>query len=429
MHANLHILPVMIIDLVKNAGDIQVLSEKAKSNRGQMTVGRSNSHIHLPPNFSAFDTIEEAVKMAAAEKMNAVGVSNYYYHEVYADFSQLAAKVGIFPLYGIEVIALLDEYIKSGKRINDHGNPGRIYICGKGITMFEKLTPVAQKYMDLIRSSDTKRMMDMAAKIDHIFHAGGFDPALSDKEVVRRVVKRHNVRAEYVVLQERHLAQAFQEVIFERLDVSQRQKLFNAVFGEELKKPDDAVQVQGEIRSRMMKAGRPAFIKEEFVSFAEAFTLILELGGIPCYPTLADGASKLCEFEEPVDELVKRLKTMNIHMAEVIPMRNEPAVLEKYVKALRGAGIVVVAGTEHNTLDKIPIEPTCKAGVSVPESLKPIFWEGACVVAAHQFKKVNGQDGFVDSKGVPDSAFANSEDRIKFYSTLGSLVIEGFGKR
>ena len=46
-----------------------------------------------------------------------------------------------------------------------------------------------------------------------------------------------------------------------------------------------------------MKAGKPAFVEETFVSFEEAHRLILELGGIPSYPTLADGASPICPFE------------------------------------------------------------------------------------------------------------------------------------
>ena len=53
--------------------------------------------------------------------------------------------------------------------------------------------------------------------------------------------------------------------------------------------------------------------------------------------------------------------------------------------AMRAAGLVVTAGTEHNTLDLLPIEPACLKAAPVPDEVKEIFWEGACVVAAHQF--------------------------------------------
>ena len=43
-------------------------------------------------------------------------------------------------------------------------------------------------------------------------------------------------------------------------------------------------------------------------------------------------------------------------------------VLERYVTAMRGAGILVTAGTEHNTLDLIPIEPACNTNFSASSS-------------------------------------------------------------
>ena len=35
-----------------------------------------NTHVHLPPNFSAFDTAEDAVRLAAAEGVAALGTAN-----------------------------------------------------------------------------------------------------------------------------------------------------------------------------------------------------------------------------------------------------------------------------------------------------------------------------------------------------------------
>jgi len=61
------------------------------------------------------------------------------------------------------------------------------------------------------------------------------------------------------------------------------------------------------------------------------------------------------------------LKQRRIHCAELIPNRNTPEVLGAYARALRAAGITVLAGTEHNTLDLIPIEPRCAGGIPVPD--------------------------------------------------------------
>jgi hypothetical protein len=93
---------------------------------------------------------------------------------------------------------------------------------------------------------------------------------------------------------------------------------------------------------------------------------------------------------------------------------------------MRAAGLAVTAGTEHNTLDLIPIEPTCKSGVPIPDDLKQIFWEGACVAAAHQFLTLHGQRGFVDAAGNPNSAYKSVEDRIAAFARLGAAVIRKF---
>jgi len=93
-------------------------------------------------------------------------------------------------------------------------------------------------------------------------------------------------------------AQAFQESLFRDVELADRA----AVLGRSFEAPTsvdatDAVAVQEAIRSNLMKAGKPAFVPEAAVSFDDAYRLILELGGIPCYPILADGASPICPFE------------------------------------------------------------------------------------------------------------------------------------
>jgi len=117
---------------------------------------------------------------------------------------------------------------------------------------------------------------------------------------------------------------------------------------------------------------------------------------------------------------------MGVTMAEFIPVRNAPEVLEKYVKAMRAAGIAVVGGTEHNTLELIPLDPACLKGAAVPETVKEIFWEGACVVAAHQFLVAHGQAGFVDGEGRPAAGHASADARIKAFAALGASVIQAY---
>ena len=101
-------------------------------------------------------------------------------------------------------------------------------------------------------------------------------------------------------------------------------------------------------------------------------------------------------------------------------------MLTEYVTAMRTAGLIVTAGTEHNTLDLIGIEPTCVGGAPIPEAVKEIFWEGACVVAAHQYLGYIGEPGFVDSNGVPNRSYATADERIDAFARLGAAVIEAY---
>jgi hypothetical protein len=64
--------------------------------------------------------------------------------------------------------------------------------------------------------------------------------------------------------------------------------------------------------------------------------------------------------------------------------------------------------------------------VPIPEDLKAIFWEGACVAAAHQFLTLHGQTGFVDASGNPNSAYKGADERIADFAKLGAAVIRKY---
>ena len=138
------------------------------------------------------------------------------------------------------------------------------------------------------------------------------------------------------------------------------------------------------------------------------------------------GHSRCASSSNPVERLVAALQEHRVHCAELIPNRNAVPVLGAYVRALRQAGIAVLAGTEHNTLDMVPMEPHCAGGEPVPEDSKDIFWEGACVIAAHQFLGANGKSGYVDAYGEPAPSYSSPDARIKAFARLGAAVIEEY---
>ncbi|TFG49097.1 MAG: hypothetical protein E4H40_03540 [Candidatus Brocadiia bacterium] len=389
-----------------------------------------NSHIHLPPNFSAFQSVQQAVTLAAEQDIKVLGVGNYYDFSVYRQFSQEARSKGIFPLFGTEIIALEADLRADGIRVNDPGNPGKYYICGKGITRFEQFSKKAAELIGMIRRNDVLRMREMTRKLSEVFREEGIDSDPEDKALICRLADRYGCDPKTMTLQERHLCQVFQEVFFEKVPEKQRlQKLADLFGAKPQSSPDDAAGIQNEIRSHLIKAGKKCFVPETFITLAQAKELILELGGVPCYPVLADGSKQLCEYETPVEKLIDTLKANNFSMVEFIPIRNQPDILTKYVTAIRQSGIAVVAGTEHNTLDMLPIEPACADRQNIPDAIKKIFLEGICVLAGHQFLKANGQCGFVDQYDRPSPNYNSSEERIREFSKIGAAVLDKYFKK
>lgn len=357
-----------------------------------------NTHVHVPPNFSAYQTPSEVIAEAIAQDVSAIGISNFYDQQVYARFGEEARNAGIVPLYGLEFITLDADLEAAGTKVNDPANPGRVYMCGKGIDPFQQKSPNAARIAAEIREGNDERAYEMVSKIAEHFACHGVQTGLTPEAVEEAVARRGDVPVEWVSLQERHVARAFGEAI-EQLPVDEQTSALERIYGGTAKaKPSDEVATQGEIRSRLIKAGTPGFVPEVPLSFADAHAYVRAMGGIPCYPILADGAPELSPFEWPPATLAANLVERNIHAAELIPNRNASEVVDAYVTELNAAGIIVMGGTEHNTLDRIPLDPQCADG-PLSDLARNAFFTATCIVAAHQDRVTRGEPGYVDADG------------------------------
>jgi hypothetical protein len=358
-----------------------------------------NTHVHVPPNFSAFTTPAEALRAAGEQQVRAFGVSNFFDQQVYAVIRDLAQAHQVLALYGLEFITFVPDLADRGIRVNDPANPGRMYLTGKGIDPFRAPTARAAAIAARVRAGNDDRAEQMVAQLGHHLAQAGFDPAWSSAELIAEVAARAEVPAGWVSLQERHIARAAQERLA-TLDPDQRAQVLQRAYGRPSAVPaEDAVGLQAELRARLLKAGTPGFAPEVALDFADAYAYILDLGGIPCYPILADGADPICEFEADPAQLAQQVRQLGLYAAELFPPRNQPAVLEQYVAALRAAGVIVMAGTEHNTMEQLPLDPRCAAGV-VPPAARQAFYEATCLVAGHAEAIAQGHPGYVDPAGA-----------------------------
>lgn len=343
-----------------------------------------NCHIHLPPNFSAFSTIAQAVEQADREGLRVLGASNYYDHRIYSEFSSLCRNRGIIPLEGIEIVCWDEDLAQRGWKINDPGNPGKVYLCGKSLRKLHDPTPRAKEVLETIRTGDQARTRKIAENLSELCRSAGLSVEFSAMSVEAQTAAQAGVDLDQVVLQERHLAQALQEMIFSQTDPSGRAALFAKLFGADSKNPHDANGVQNEIRGHLMKAGKPAYTEEKFISRAEATDLIQELEGVVCYPVVIDGMKPNSEFEQTPGALVENLQAWGISHAEFIPNRNSPEALEEAVRIMTERGITVSAGTEHNTKESLSLRPQCHGGAVLPPSCEEAFYHGARMLAAWQ---------------------------------------------
>jgi hypothetical protein len=374
----------------------------------------TNTHIHMPPNFSAFATVADAVATAAAEGAAAIGISNFYDQQVYGRFRDAAAAAGVRPLYGLEFITLDEDLEAQGILVNDPANPGRLYLTGKGINPFNAKSPAAAATAAAIRRGNDERAEIMVAQVAAHFAGLGFEFALTAADIAADVARRGDVPVAWVSLQERHIARAVHERLA-TLAPAERAALVERAFGGPAQAAfDDGPGFQGEIRSRLLKAGRPGFAPEVPVGFAAAYDYILAMDGIPCYPTVADGVTPKTPFEASAEALAAECVRRGLHAAELIPIRNSSACVDEYVRAFTAAGLITVAGTEHNTADRLPVDPAATDG-PVSDFAKELFYRGACVVAAHQQAIAEGRPGFVGPDGArlgDIDDFARQGDRL-----------------
>jgi len=342
-----------------------------------------NAHLHTPHSFSAFGSIAEALDMAAAQGVRVVGINDFYTTEGYGEWSDGCRERGLYPLFGIEMIGLDEDFQRDGVRVNDPANPGRTYISGKGLAFPARLPePWAGRLAAVRRASDAQ-VRAMCAKLNDVLAATGAGFSLDADDITRRLTLGN--------LRERHLAKALREQVWARVaDEGGREELLTKIFGGKALKAyvGDVAAVENEIRGNLLKAGGAAFVPETAAAFLpvdEVVEIIGAAGGMATYPFLADDArGGFTDFEADLPRTAETLWRRGIHSAEFITTRNSAAVLERYAGWLWDNGFVVTFGSEHNTPAMEPILLRTRDGKPLTGRLRELNYCGACVVAAHQ---------------------------------------------
>lgn len=389
------------------------------SKRPGLQVHKVNSHIHTPWSFSAFTDMEQIFKQAREENIKVLGINDFFTTDGFDDFYQHALAYRVFPLFNIEFVGLMREAQANNTRINDPNNPGRIYFCGKGlgypVLWGNRIRSVIER---VVRESHIQ-VSAMIDKVNMLFERLDYSIRISMEEIKEKYAEN--------LVRERHIAKAIRVKIFETFNNdTERQSCLSDLFSG---KPLSAglvsmAALENEIRSRLLKKGGAAFVEEDkkaFMSFERIMEIILDAGGIPCYPVLLDDKQgTITDFEKDPEGLSNHLLSRYISCIELIPGRNSYDVLSKFVEFFHQKNFVILFGTEHNTPEMTPLTVSCRDNVPLDDKLKKVGFEGACVIAAHQYLKAKGKQGFIKENGAPRT------DEIGRFTDLGKALIEKF---
>lgn len=382
-------------------------------------VLKVNGHFHTPFSFSAFSETGQVFEMARNENVKVLGINDFYTTDGYAEFNGLAQKYRIFPLFNIEFMALQKDLQAKGIRVNDPNNPGRTYFSGKGLKFPVSLSTAMTERIRGIQDESNRQTAEMVEKLNAFLRELQLGFELSFREI--KVLYAKNL------VRERHIAKALRIAVMEKYQLEEEQKsVFGKLFSGKAVHAamTDFAGLENEIRGNLLKSGGCAFVPEDdkaFLSLDQVIELIIHAGGIPCYPVLLDNPKgEFTDYEGDYESLYRNLTAMNIYSVELIPGRNKPEILEQFVNFFNKKGFVVTFGTEHNTPRLDPVTVFGGDGKEISEAMQKIGYEGACVIAAHQYLIAKGEEGYLDGRGK-----TKIKQRSEFIS-LGNAVIKAF---
>lgn len=369
----------------------------------------SNMHVHSPYSFSSFDNIRELVSYAKEEHISALGINDFNTFDGFTEFADLCEDAGIYPIFNVEFITLSADDKKRGVHWNDPVNPGIMYLCGKGLNRVPKLSQNTCNIMASVWKGSQDRIWKMIDILNMYMHSKGIDIILDYCQIRSRYAKSS--------VRERHLAKAIYMSFVEKWsDPAKLLEMFRRLFDNREWNGElyDTVNMQNEIRMQLLKAGQVAYVEEKqdaFIGFEEAKQIILEAGGIPCYPMLVDNMGCQTEMESNVSVLESKLREMGICAVEFISNRTPFDLLKKYSRYFVDKGFCVTFGTEHNTPEHFSLVPCAQKKFPFDNELRTFAHNGTCIFAAHQERVNQNFVGFVDKFG--SKAVSNLDEFVK----------------
>jgi hypothetical protein len=352
----------------------------------------TNNHVHTNHSFGVFRSPSEAVWHAAKAGVEVFGINDFFTVSGFPEFAKAAAVAKLPATFNLECIAMDRDAERDMVLMNDPGNPGKIYLCGKGVTRPDDRRAAAT--LAAIRGYQESRNRGLIAKLDRHFRELLIAPGPSWESVVEQTPHGNTT--------ERHVAKAVIQHLAHlagRTSALRPEDAFAELFAKAvgaLPKAGDAER-QNQIRGNLLKAGKPCYVPEDPAAFppvAEIRALFLQLGAIPTYPVLGNPETG---GERDITALCERVAAWGFHALELIPARNTEARVAAVLAEAERRGWPVFDGTEHNT----PAMEPLLTQWGMDERFRARFRDGALVLLGHQSLAKAGKPGYVDGAGKP----------------------------
>ncbi|MBI4558476.1 MAG: hypothetical protein HY706_12915 [Candidatus Hydrogenedentes bacterium] len=405
-------------DSLRRKAALNALCEMVRNEAIRLPAASSavNLHSHTFFSYNGYGYSPTAFAWNARTRgLTVAGIVDFDVLDGVDEFLEAADQLGLKATAGMETRIYVPEF--GTREINSPGEPGIAYYMGVGFTT----SNVESLFLRSLKTSAQQRNRAILERVNSYV-----DPVVIDfRRDVLPLTPNGNPT-------ERHLCAAYAakaERCFS--DSGERAAFWAGKLGVALEGVSPLLQdgpnLQGLIRSKLMKSGGVGYVKPDgpaFPRLREVNDFILSCGAIPTYAWL-DGTTP---GEQAVDELLDLLAYSGTAAINIIPDRNwnvkDPLQkkvkvdnLYKVVEIAQARAMPIIVGTEMNAHGQRFVDD-----FTAPELLPllPAFQHGAHIAYGHTVMQKYLGLGYMSAWA--QRSFATLQEKNTFYAWVGETV-------
>ncbi|MCC6797240.1 MAG: PHP domain-containing protein [Candidatus Hydrogenedentes bacterium] len=381
-------------------------------------IGRDvNLHCHTFFSFNGYGMSPSAVAWKARLKgLAAVGLVDFDVLDGIDEFLSACALLGLRACAGLETRIFVPEF--GTREINSPGEPGIAYFMGAGFVSSKLHEPGLLPHLKEMAQKRTRTIVERVN--------GVLGPIALDYECdVLTLTPNGNPT-------ERHVCIAYDKKSQERFgDESVRAAFWSEKLGAPaeslIEMFKDAPVFQGLIRSKIMKAGGPGYVKPEgpdFPQLTNVARFFVNTGAVPTYAWL-DGTTP---GEQNIGELLDLMVKNGVAAVNIIPDRNwnlpdpdarakKTRLLHEFVALAVDRDLPILVGTEINAYGQRFVDDFNA------DAMRPLVgpaYDAAMIFHAHTMLESTQGMGYASEWAK--ARFGTAGEKNEFYKTFGEHV-------